>query len=115
MALYKHLLESCQADAICFSAHKMYSASLGGIIAKKSLVEQLDISFIGGGMVSNVYKDNKVLLPNLETRLEPGLQEYGEILALNEAIKWLNNNKKNKENLIGLSKKLFDELARLMD
>ena len=113
MALYKHLIESCQADAICFSAHKMYSASLGGIIAKKSLVEQLDISFIGGGMVSTVYKDNKVLLPNLETRLEPGLQEYGEILALNEAIKWLNNNKNNKENLISLSKKLFEELNQI--
>lgn len=98
MAHYHDLMIGVQADAFCFSAHKLYAASLGCIVAKKEFIQHnLENIFIGGGMVSEVKKDSFELLPEEEihTRLEPGLQSYDAIISLGAAIKWLEKVKIN--------------------
>ncbi|MCX6728508.1 MAG: aminotransferase class V-fold PLP-dependent enzyme [Candidatus Saccharibacteria bacterium] len=92
MAHYHELLVGCEADAICFSAHKMYAGSLGVVVIKKNLLETLNIGIVGGGMVSGVKEQSYTLLAdNMTSWLEPGLQAYGEIISLKYAISWLNS------------------------
>ena len=84
------VLEGADYDAICFSSHKMYGPSLGVIVAKKTLIEDLDFHFVGGGMVEDVTKDDYVLTNgDLPSRFEPGLQDFGGIIALSAAIDWM--------------------------
>ena len=116
VAHHHELLLGCQADAICFSAHKLYSASLGVIVIKKSLLKSLDIKFVGGGMISSVSENNYKLLPDdMSSWLEPGLQAYAEIIGLNRSIEWLKTVKpyglKPSEYIAKLSKQLFDGLS----
>lgn len=93
MAHSHEILQKTDADAICFSAHKMYASSLGVIVCRKDLLDDIDISFLGGGMVDDVDVENYQLSypsPNhIHTIFEPGLQAYGEIIALGAAIDWL--------------------------
>lgn len=95
MAHSSELLHRTDADAICFSAHKMYAPSLGGIICKRSLVPSIKSTFLGGGMVDDVDLDTFELSADnpdhIHTLFEPGLQAWGEIIALGTAIDWLNN------------------------
>ncbi len=118
MAHYRELLSGCQADAFCFSAHKMYAASLGGIVIRKDLLNTLDIKFVGGGMVYSVHKEEYELLPDdLSSRLEPGLQAYGEIISLGAAIKWLKtvkpNGMKPADYINDISEKLYEGLSNI--
>ncbi|MDR2723577.1 MAG: aminotransferase class V-fold PLP-dependent enzyme [Cellulomonadaceae bacterium] len=83
------LVKALDADAICFSAHKTYGASLGVVVARNDLLASLDLNFIGGGQVTSVTADSYELLPELHTRLEAGLQPWGEIIALDAALTWL--------------------------
>lgn len=113
MAHNRKMLENCGADVICFSAHKMYSASLGVIVIKNDLLKSLEFSYIGGGMVSSVSADDYVLAPdNIESHLEPGLQAFGEIISLGKAIEWLENSDKNNR-LIEFSEKMYQELKKI--
>ena len=117
MAHYHELLEKTEADAICFSAHKMYAPSLGVIVARRDLVPKLNQTFIGGGMVDDVTMDGYELsaLGNKEhvhTIFEPGLQAWGEIVALGEAIDWLGaRTKADKQRLEECTREL-DEFLR---
>jgi len=90
IAHYHEILIGCGADAICFSGHKMYAASLGVIVIKKSLLRTLTLNFVGGGMVASVKSNEYTLLPDdLSSWLEPGLQAYAEIISLKKSIEWL--------------------------
>ncbi len=93
MAHSHEILQRTNADAICFSAHKMYAPSLGVIVCRKDFLGDLNISLIGGGMVDDVDADSyqlSYLSPNhIYTVFELGLQAYGEIIALDTAIDWL--------------------------
>lgn len=80
------VLHGIDADAVCFSAHKAYGASLGVIAARNDLLSSLDLGFIGGGQVASVTEDDFTLRPELHARLEPGLQAWGEIIALRAAL-----------------------------
>lgn len=120
IAHYRELLNKCDADAICFSAHKTYAASLGVIIIKKNLLKTLDITFVGGGMVSSVQeKSYQLWSENMSVWLEPGLLPYAEIISLNAAIHWLKTVKLNgidkNQYLNRLSKKMFDGLSNIKD
>ena len=93
-------LEKTEADAICFSAHKMYAPSLGVIVMRRDLLPRIETSFIGGGMVDDVTdKENFILSANSPnhayTKFEAGLQPWGEIIALGAAIEWLETAKKS--------------------
>lgn len=87
------LLQKTEVDAICSSAHKMYGASLGVIIARRDLIPKLNTQFIGGGMVDDVRKDEYFLSAkkpeHAYTIFESGLQAWGEIVAFDAALTWL--------------------------
>ena len=99
MAHNSELLHGIEPDAICFSAHKMYSTSLGVIVMKKSFAKFFDTTFIGGGMVDDVKKSSYLLSADnpdhLHTKFEPGLQAWGEIIALGASLDWLNSLEKS--------------------
>lgn len=118
MAHYHETLIDCGADAICFSAHKMYAASLGGIVVRKDLLQSLNKKIVGGGMVAAVREQTYDLLPDdMSSWLEPGLQAYGEIISLNNAIKWLQTVKpqglKPADYIAKLSDQLFAGLSEI--
>lgn len=115
MAHSSEILQKTEADAICFSAHKMYAPSLGGIIIRRDFAKLIDVNFIGGGMVDDVDKESYLLSrdnpDHAYTQFESGLQAWGEIIALGAAIDWLNSRTaSDKENLERLENKLYDFL-----
>jgi cysteine desulfurase/selenocysteine lyase len=113
------LLIGCEADAYCFSAHKMYAASLGVVVIRKNLLETLDKNFVGGGMIETVQEQSYTLLPKAEMAswLEPGLQAYGEIISLKRAIEWLKTVRpgglKPSDYITKLSDQLFQGLSNI--
>ncbi|MBR5621474.1 aminotransferase class V-fold PLP-dependent enzyme, partial [Candidatus Saccharibacteria bacterium] len=54
MAHSSEILHKTEADAICFSAHKLYAPSLGVIVWRDELEEYLLPRWLGGGMVDDV-------------------------------------------------------------
>ena len=113
MAHSKEVLEKTEADAICFSAHKMYAPSLGVMVVRKDFVKLIDTNFIGGGMVDDVDIETYLLSAenpdHLYTKFESGLQAWGEIIALGAAIDWLEKlPKAAKKTLEENEKKIFD-------
>ena len=93
-------LEKTEADAICFSAHKMYAPSLGVMVVRRDLLPRIDTSFIGGGMVDDVPSENSYVLSadgsnHIYTKFEAGLQAWGEIIAFGVAIEWLTEARKS--------------------
>ena len=117
LAHHSELLHKTDADAICFSAHKMYAPSLGGIIIRRDFAKLIDTTIIGGGMVDDVNKDTYLLSKenpdHAYTQFEPGLQAWGEIVALGAAIDWLNSRTKaDKQMLADNAQKLYDFLKK---
>ena len=115
MAHNYQLLQETEADAICFSAHKMYSASLGVMVVRKTLLENLNLTFLGGGMVDDVEKNSYLLSAEhddkIHTAFEAGLQAWGEIIALGAALFWIEKLPASaKERLESCETKLFDFL-----
>ena len=99
MAHAHEMLEKTEADAICFSAHKMYAPSLGVIVARRDLIPKLEMNFLGGGMVDDVRATEYDLsaLGNAEhvhTIFEAGLQAWGGIVGLGVAVDWLSKRTK---------------------
>ncbi len=112
MAHHRGLLEKTEADAVCFSAHKMYGASLGVVVARRTLLESLEVSFVGGGMVSAVQREGYALVPDEPgARLEPGLQAWAEIIGLGAAIEWLRAQPTGRVETVATQ--LYDGLADL--
>ena len=115
MAHSREILYGVEPDAICFSAHKMYAPSLGGIIIKSDFAGLIDVNFIGGGMVDDVDKETYLLSKDNKehryTQFEAGLQAWGEIVGLGAAIDWLESLPKSAHQALEEnSKKLFDFL-----
>ena len=117
MAHHAEKLTKTSADAVCFSAHKLYAPSLGVVVAKHSLIDMLNMQFIGGGMVQEVGKDGYTLTQgDNESRLEPGLQAYGEIIGLQAALAWRAKLAKTGElesRVKQLSTQLYESLANI--
>jgi cysteine desulfurase/selenocysteine lyase len=116
MAHMPDILHKTEADAICFSAHKMYAPSLGVMVVRKDMLSKIDTTFIGGGMVDDVTADGYELSANspqhIYTKFESGLQAWGEIIALGEAIRWLMSlSKADHQRLEACVRKLYDFLA----
>lgn len=112
------LLHEAQFDALCFSGHKMYAPSLGGIIVKRQLLESLELSFVGGGMVEKLDEQGFALPANDPVcRLEPGLQDFAGIIGLGAAFAWLESYEpeglKQKEQKQKLARMVFDGLSSL--
>jgi cysteine desulfurase/selenocysteine lyase len=110
------LLHGTDADAICFSGHKAYAPTLGVVVARRDLLSRLDVGFVGGGMVSDVREDGFDLLPDEpSSRLEAGLQAWGEIVGLRAALGWLAQlrigGRSPSEHLDGLGTQLHEGVA----
>lgn len=104
MAHSADILKGVEVDAICFSAHKMYAPSLGVIVWRDELDKYLEPLWLGGGMVDDVdeteFKLSAESKEHRYTRFESGLQAWGEIIALGEAIEWHEKlSKKDWQNL----------------
>ncbi|MBR2586901.1 aminotransferase class V-fold PLP-dependent enzyme [Candidatus Saccharibacteria bacterium] len=116
MAHSSEVLHKTEADAICFSAHKLYAPSLGGMVVRKDLLPKIETSFIGGGMVDDVDMESYLLSSeknpeHLYTKFESGLQAWGEIIALGAAIDWLSGlSKSDHRNLEANYTELFEFL-----
>ena len=115
MAHSSEVLRGVEADVICFSAHKMYAPSLGVIVWRDDLAPRLFSGFVGGGMVDDVLENSYVLSAEGKehryTRFEAGLQAWGEIIALGEALKWLSSRPKSDwRNLENNVQELFEFL-----
>lgn len=109
------LLQKVPADAICSSAHKMYSASLGIMVVRKSLTNFITPSFLGGGQVADVGLDSYELLDHdhPHSLFEAGLQAWGEIIALKTAIDWLKKEKKTSDGKVrNYSDEIFNFLKK---
>lgn len=120
MAHAHEMLEKTEADAICFSAHKMYGPSLGVMVVRRDIVPKLTMQFIGGGMVDDVFEDRYLLsaegnAEHVHTVFEAGLQAWGEICAYGEAVTWLDKRtKEDKKRLENCTREL-DEFLRGKD
>jgi cysteine desulfurase/selenocysteine lyase len=91
----------------------MYSASLGAMVVRRDLLSKIENTFVGGGMASAVLTESyELITDDLASRFEPGLQAYGEIIALNAAIKWLKNQDVTNRIKI-LSEKLYNGLGSI--
>lgn len=107
-------LRGLGADAVCLSAHKMYGPSLGVIVATADLLRSLELAFVGGGQVAAVREGDFDLLPDLRTRLEPGLQAWAEIIGFGAALEWMSPRQDGieaSERRLGI--RLFEGLAEL--
>ena len=116
MAHSSEILRGVEADAICFSAHKLYAPSLGVIVWRDDLAKKMDVGFIGGGMVDDVNKDTYLLSAEGKehryTRFEAGLQAWGEIVGLGAALDWLEKLPKSAwKNLESNTQELFNYLS----
>ncbi len=93
MAHSSEILAKSEADAICFSAHKMYAPSLGVLVWRDDLQEKMVEGWLGGGMVDDVTRDGYLLSAEGKehryTRFESGLQAWGEIVGFGAALDWL--------------------------
>ncbi len=84
------LLREVDFDALCFSGHKMHAPSIGVIVVKKQLIDSLDLSFVGGGMVEKLDENSfSAPLNDPFCKLEPGLQDFSGIIGLGASIDWL--------------------------
>lgn len=112
MAHYHEMLEKTEADAICFSAHKMYAPSLGVMVVRRDLAPKLTQNFIGGGMVDDVFADDYLLSAeanedHVHTVFEAGLMAWGEICAYLVALDWLGGRTKaDKQRLTACTEEL---------
>lgn len=88
---HPHSLRDLDFDVCFASSHKSYGPSMGIIVIKKELLEQLEISTIGGGMVGEVKEQGFTLLAgdHLHSRLEMGLQSWEGIIGLGAALEWM--------------------------
>ncbi len=103
-------LKEVDFDAAFGSGHKMYGPSIGFIVIKRTLLDRLDPFFIGGGTVTDVESESYSLLREGEEAhavLEAGLQNWGGILGLGEAVRWLGTQQSTKEQEHRLSEMLF--------
>lgn len=116
MAHSVEILRGVEADAICFSAHKLYAPSLGVIVFRDNLLEKMTVGFVGGGMVDDVTRDEYVLSAEGKehrySRFEAGLQAWGEIVGLGAALDWISGlSKKDWKNLEANTRELYEFLS----
>ena len=81
------------------------------MVVRKDFAKFIKTSFVGGGMVSSVSKESYEVLgdEHIHALFEPGLQAWGEIIALKTAIDWLKKQKKTSR-VDEFSKDIFEFL-----
>ncbi len=94
------------SDFLVFSGHKILGPTGVGILyGKYNMLEKLPPFNLGGGMIESVSFENTSYL-NPPERFEAGTQNTGEVIAFNEALKYIN--KIGMDNVKEISEYLFD-------
>ena len=75
-------------DALCFPTKCTPQVLV--LLWQKQLINSLELSFVGGGMVEKL-DENSFSIPqnDLACKLEPGLQDFAGIIGLGAVIDWL--------------------------
>ncbi len=82
-------MQELGCDFYAISCHKMYGPNgLGILYAKKKWLEKLPPYQGGGGMISEVLKDN-ITFASTPTKFEAGTMQTAEVVAFSEAIKFI--------------------------
>ncbi len=94
-------VQDLDCDFYAFSCHKMYGPNgLGILYAKKRWIDELPPYQGGGGMISEVKKDN-ITYAESPTKFEAGTMQTAEVVAFAKSIKFLKdlgiNNIENHE------------------
>ncbi len=94
-------VQDLECDFYAFSCHKMYGPNgLGILYAKKRWIDELPPYQGGGGMISEVKKDN-ITYAESPTKFEAGTMQTAEVVAFAKSIKFLKdlgiNNIENHE------------------
>ena len=97
-------MQKIGCDFYAISCHKMYGPNgLGILYAKKDWIQKLPPYQGGGGMISEVKKDN-VTFAESPTKFEAGTMQTAEVVAFSESINFINKvgikNIENHENQI---------------
>ena len=97
-------MQDLDCDFYAISCHKMYGPNgLGILYAKKDWIQKLPPYQGGGGMISEVKKDN-VTFAESPTKFEAGTMQTAEVVAFSESINFINKvgiqNIENHENQI---------------
>ena len=84
-------MQDLDCDFYAISCHKMYGPTgLGILYAKKKWLEELPPYQGGGGMISEVLKDN-VTFASSPTKFEAGTMQTAEVVGFSEAINFIEN------------------------
>ena len=97
-------MQDIDCDFYAISCHKMYGPNgLGILYAKKKWLDELPPYQGGGGMISEVLKD-EISFADTPTKFEAGTLQTGDVVAFSEAIKFIEDigikNIQNHENEI---------------
>jgi len=99
-------MQDLDCDFYAISCHKMYGPTgLGILYAKKKWLEELPPYQGGGGMISEVKKED-ITYGDLPNKYEAGTMATAQVIAFDESIKFLN--KIGMENIIKHEKKLIE-------
>ncbi len=96
-------------DFMCFSAHKIGADTGLGILYRKNIDAENRPKIIGGGMVTFVDADDKIVFS--DTDVEAGTLPLTQIAGLIPAIDALEKNRPD----LGLIRYLYDELSKCQD
>lgn len=112
-AFYGAEIKNADADAVVFSAHKMFGPSgIGFILSKKEYTKALDIFNYGGGMVIDVGQQSSFYKTDI-SRLEAGTPPIAQIAGTRAMIAYLNelNLVECRNHIHSLGKRLRDLLT----
>lgn len=117
MSCHEEDLFALGADAIAFSAHKLYGPSGIGVLAmSQELVEKLPPFMFGGGMISNVTLEGSSWTTG-PAKFEAGTPSITEACGLSAAIEWVaEKGRKNIHNhSSNLAKIFLEKLKKIPD
>ena len=100
-------------DFVVFSSHKMYAPSGVGVLVSNFLT-QMQPTVFGGDMVQIVTKE-KTTWADLPHKLEAGTSNFGAIIALGEAIKFIQSIPNIDQKETNLTNYLRTELGKIED
>ena len=84
-------MQNLDCDFYAISCHKMYGPNgLGILYSKKSWLDEFPPYQGGGGMISEVLKDN-ITFASTPTKFEAGTMQTAEVVGFSEAINFIEN------------------------
>lgn len=82
-------VKSLDCDFLVLSSHKMFGPTgVGVLYGKMNLLEEMEPFLFGGGMINSVSFEDSTWA-DVPEKFEAGTQNYGEVIALSEAVKYL--------------------------